>query len=253
MDDLLDIREVVRKTGLTSRALRFYEARGLVAPVRTHSGRRLYGAQALERINQIVALKRAGLTLAQIQRMTARRPLDLARLIEAQLEMLAARQTEIAEARALLLSVKSRIDRGEPVDVATFCSLIRQGDAVMEHENWQKVADRYFTPEEQARWAERMEDVPAGFDHEAYNRRWAELGARIAAALPLDPAGAEAQAFYDEWQALLAPFKAVATSEMMAGAADLYNRMDEWQGDQQPPFSMDVWRFIQAAGKARAA
>jgi DNA-binding transcriptional MerR regulator len=252
MDDLLDIREVVRRTGLTSRALRFYEARGLVAPVRTHTGRRLYGAAALERINQIVALKRAGLTLAQIQRLTARRPLDLKRLIDAQLEALEARRSEIAEAKALLLSVKSRIDRGEPVDVATFCSLIRQGDAVMEHENWKKVADRYFTPEEQARWAERMADVPAGFDHDAYNRQWAELGTRIAAALPLDPAGAEAQALYDEWQALLAPFKAVATSEMMAGASALYSRMDEWRGDQQPPFSMDVWQFIQAAGRARA-
>jgi DNA-binding transcriptional MerR regulator len=252
MDDLLDIREVVRRTGLTSRALRFYEARGLVAPVRTHSGRRLYGAAALERINQIVALKRAGLTLAQIQRLTARRPLDLARLIEAQLEALAARQSEIAEAKALLLSVKSRIDRGEPVDVATFCSLIRQGDAVMEHENWKKVADRYFTPEEQARWAERMAEVPAGFDHDAYNRQWAELGTRIAAALPLDPASAQAQALYDEWQALLAPFRAVATPEMMAGATELYSRMDEWRGDQQPPFAMDVWQFIQAAGKARA-
>jgi DNA-binding transcriptional MerR regulator len=253
MDDLLDIREVVRRTGLTSRALRFYEARGLVAPLRTHSGRRLYGAVALERINQIVALKRAGLTLAQIQRLTARRPFDLSRLIDAQLEALATRQSEIAEAKQLLLSVKSRIDRGEPVDVATFCSLIRQGDAVMEHENWKKVADRYFTPEEQARWAERMQDVPAGFDHDAYSRQWAELSARIEAALPLDPAGAQAQAFYEEWQALLAPFKAVATPEMMAGASDLYNRMDEWRGDQQPPFSMDVWQFIQAAGKARAA
>jgi len=252
MEDVLDIKQVVRKTGLTSRALRFYEARGLVAPLRTHTGRRLYGAAALERINQIVALKRAGLTLAQIQRLTARRPLDLARLIDAQLEALAARQTEIAEAKALLLSVKSRIDRGEPVDVATFCSLIRQGDAVMEHENWKKVADRYFTPEQQAHWAERMADVPAGFDHDAYNRQWAELGTRIAAALPLDPASAQAQALYDEWQALLAPFKAVATPEMMAGASELYSRMDEWKGDQQPPFSMEVWNFIQAAGKARA-
>ena len=252
MEDVLDIKQVVRKTGLTSRALRFYEARGLVAPLRTHTGRRLYGAAALERINQIVALKRAGLTLAQIQRLTARRPLDLARLIDAQLEALAARQSEIAEAKALLLSVKSRIDRGEPVDVATFCSLIRQGDAVMEHENWKKVADRYFTPEQQAHWAERMADVPAGFDHDAYNRQWAELGTRIAAALPLDPASAQAQALYDEWQALLAPFKAVATPEMMAGASELYSRMDEWKGDQQPPFSMEVWNFIQAAGKARA-
>src|SRR3954469_8462322 len=122
MDDAIDIRQVVRLTGLTSRTLRFYEARGLVAPLRRHSGRRLYGAAALERINQIVALKRAGLTLAQIQRLSARRPLDLARLIDAQLEALATRQTEIDEDRALLVSVKSRIDRGEPVDAATFCS-----------------------------------------------------------------------------------------------------------------------------------
>lgn len=249
MAEILDIAEVVRRTGLTSRALRFYEARGLLAPLRTHSGRRLYGAAELERINQIVALKRAGLSLAQIQRLTARAPLDLARLIDAQLKALAGRAAEIAEARGLLVSVKSRIDRGEPVDAATFCSLIRNGETLMEHENWKTVIDRYFTPEQQAHWAEHMKEVPAGFAD--YNRQWADLGARIAAALPLDPASAEAGAFYDEWQALLAPFKAVASQEMMAGATALYERMDEWKGDQQPPFSMDVWRFIQSVGKAR--
>jgi len=250
MDDLLDIREVVRRTGLTSRALRFYEARGLVAPLRTYEGRRLYGAAALERIAQIVALKRAGLTLAQIQSLTARRALDLAALIDAQLEALASRQAEIEEAKALLLLVKSRIDRGEPVDAATFCSLIRQGDAVMEHENWKKVLDRYYSPEEQAHWAERM---PAGFDQQDYSQKWAELSARIEAALPLDPASAQAQVFLDEWKALLEPFTAVATPEMLAGATNLYNRMDGWKDQQQPAFSMEVWQFIQAAGKARQA
>ncbi|MBV9884743.1 MAG: MerR family transcriptional regulator [Sphingomonadaceae bacterium] len=253
MDDVLDIREVVRRTGLTARALRFYEARGLVRPLRTHNGRRLYGAGELERINQIVALKRAGLTLAQIQRLTARRPLDLGRLIAAQLEALSARAAEIEEAKSLLLAVKSRIDRGEPVDAATFCSLIRQGESVMDHENWKRVTDRYFSEEEKAHWAERMAEVPAGFDQEGYSRQWAELALRIETALPLDPAGAEAQAFYDEWQQLLAPFKAVATSEMIAGATNFYNRMDEWQSEQKPPFSMSVWQFIQAAGTARQA
>ena len=29
----------------------------------------------------------------------------------------------------------------------------------MEHENWKKVTDRYFSPEEQAHWAERMADA----------------------------------------------------------------------------------------------
>ena len=37
----IDIRDIVRMTGLTSRALRFYEARGLVTPLRTYLGRHL--------------------------------------------------------------------------------------------------------------------------------------------------------------------------------------------------------------------
>jgi DNA-binding transcriptional MerR regulator len=248
MDDLIDIREVVRRTGLTSRALRFYEARGLVSPLRTHTGRRLYGPAELERIAQILALKRADLSLAQIQRLTARRALDLGRLINAQLEALADREAEIAEAKKLLLAVKSRIDRGEPVDAATFCSLIRNGDAVMAAENWKNVTDRYFSEAEKEEWASRMPAMPEGFDMEAYNRQWTDLAARIEAALPLDPKSEQAKAYYDEWQALLAPFKAVATPNMMAGATNLYNRMDEWKDEQKPPFSMAVWQFIQQVG-----
>jgi DNA-binding transcriptional MerR regulator len=252
MEDAFDIAEVVRRTGLTSRALRFYEARGLLKPLRTASGRRYYGAAELERVNLILALKRAGLSLAQIQRLSeGRGALDLGRLVAAQLEAIEARAAELAEAKTLLLAVQSRIDRGEPVDAATFCSLIRNGDAVMEADNWKKVADRYYTREEQAQWAERMKQVPGGFDQAEYSRRWSELAARIEAALPLDPASAEAQAFVGEWQALLKPFTDVATPEMMQGATNLYNRMDEWQHAQKPPFSKAVWEFMQAAGTAR--
>src|SRR6188768_2296268 len=119
MPDSLDIAEVARLTGLTARALRFYEARGLVLPLRTASGRRHYGPAELERLHQIVAMKRAGLTLAQIQRLTAGRQLDLRRIVEAQIAMFADREQEIAGARALLEEILSRIDRSEPIDVAT--------------------------------------------------------------------------------------------------------------------------------------
>ncbi|MEO7634931.1 MAG: MerR family transcriptional regulator [Sphingomicrobium sp.] len=131
MDQPLDIRDVARSTGLTSRALRFYEARGLLTPLRTYSGRRLYGAAELERINHIVALKRAGLTLAQIGALTGGGQLNLAALIDAQLLALAEKHTELEAARTLLLTVKSRIDRGEPVDAATFCSLISNEELTM--------------------------------------------------------------------------------------------------------------------------
>jgi DNA-binding transcriptional MerR regulator len=251
MTNLLDIHDVVRRTGLSARALRFYEARGLVAPQRTYSGRRLYGTGELERIHQIVALKRAGLTLAQIGALTARRPLDLAALIDAQLATINQRQAELTEAKALLLSVKSRIDRGEPVDAATFCSLIHHRETIMQEKDWKSVADRYFSPEEQERWAEKMKDVPAGFDQTDYNRQWADLGARVAAAMPLGPDSAEAKALFDEWQALLAPFTAVATPEMMQGVTKMYERMGEWQGEVAAPFSADVFAFIQEVGRRR--
>src|SRR5690606_7566681 len=95
MAESLDIAEVARLTGLTSRALRFYEARGLVTPLRTASGRRHYGPAELERLHQIMAMKRAGLTLGQIQKIGAGRRIDLAQLIAAQLRSLDERQHEI--------------------------------------------------------------------------------------------------------------------------------------------------------------
>src|SRR5690606_16417659 len=104
MADSLDIAEVARLTGLTSRALRFYEARGLVDPLRTASGRRHYGPAELEQLHRIVIMKRAGLTLAQIQKLTAGRNLDLRALVKAQLEVLGERERAIAASRNLLQS-----------------------------------------------------------------------------------------------------------------------------------------------------
>ena len=124
----------------------------------------------------------------------------------------------------------------------------------MEAEDWKKVADRYFSKEEQEQWAEKMKDVPADFDPGEYNRKWADLGKRVAAAMPSGPESAEAQALYEEWQELLAPFKAVATPEMMQGATSLYERMGEWQGEApDAPFSADVFAFIQEVGRRRQA
>ena len=98
MPDSLDIAEVARLTGLTARALRFYEARGLVTPLRSASGRRYFGPAELERLHQVIAMKRAGLTLAQIQRLSAGRAIDLRSLIAAQVESLDERRRGIDEA-----------------------------------------------------------------------------------------------------------------------------------------------------------
>lgn len=248
MDQPLDISEVVRLTGLTARALRFYEGRGLVAPLRTASGRRVYGAGELNRLNQIVALKAAGFSLADIAALLGRGPIDLGRMLAAQLDALDAEAGRVAEARALILTAKSRVDRGEPLDAATLCSLIRTGDMMMDHENWKAVTDRYVDPAHKGEWADAQAKMPGDFDQAAYSAKWDDLAGRIEAALPMDPASEQAKAFYAEWQALLAPFNAVATPGMRQDVGKLYDNMGEWQGEQKPPFSSKVWEFIKEVG-----
>lgn len=249
--DSLDIAEVARLTGLTSRALRFYEARGLVTPLRSASGRRHYGPAELERLHQIVTMKRAGLTLAQIKAMTANRPLDLREIVAAQIEILADREREIAAGRTLLQSILSRIDRSEPIDVATFCSLIRHGETTMTEAKWKVLHQRYMSDEQLDAFEEAQRKLPADFDNEAHNAKWKDLSDRIKAALPMDPASPQAQAFLDEWHAMIQPFLAVASPEMLEGVKNLHENIEEWDGEVDSPFDAEVFRFHQAAAAAR--
>mgnify|MGYP000439325211 CR=1 FL=1 len=251
MSDSLDIAEVARLTGLTSRALRFYEARGLVEPLRTASGRRYYGSAELERLHQIISMKRAGLTLAQIRRLTSGRDFDLRALIQAQLEILEERAQRIGNSRELLRSILSRIDHSEPIDVATFCSLIKQGETSMSEEKWSEIQNRYMNDRQLKAFEQAQARLPADFDHQAHSEKWKDLDRRIVAALPMDPAGPKAQAFLEEWDALIKPFLEVATPEMLEGVHRMHENIEDWQGEVDNGFSAEAYRFHQAAHRAR--
>lgn len=231
---MLDISEVVRRTGLSSRALRFYETRGLVKPVRTDRGRRLYGRAELERINRVVALKRAGLTLGQIQRTMAERRLDLVQMIDEQLGVLEKRKQEIEQARALLIQTIIRLDPGKSIDVEALCSLIRQG------------------VERQTRAADRMPELFEGLDLEGMKRKWADLVRRIEAAMPIDPASAEAHGLRDEVERVFAPFFEwwrARGAEVPPNEAGIPPNLDQLPG--WPRFSAKVWQFMFAVGRHR--
>lgn len=253
MTDSLDIAQVAKLTGLTSRALRFYEARGLVKPLHTASGRRHYGPAELERLHQILALKRTGLSLAQIEKLTAGRKLDLRALVAAQLESLDAHRRELEQKKTLLTAILSRIDRSEPIDVATFCSLIRQGDTIVTQEIGAEIRARYITPEQMGEYNKIKEKLAPGFDPEAFKAKWKDLTARIKAALPMDPASPEAQAFLDEWQGLVQPWIDAASPTMREGFRNLYSNFDAWQGEVKSRWDPDVFHFHQEAARARLA
>ncbi|MEO1043955.1 MAG: MerR family transcriptional regulator [Pseudomonadota bacterium] len=253
----MGIRELVKRTGLTSRALRFYEARGLLTPLRSYNGQRYYGPRELERVHRIVVLKSAGLSLSQMKDLFDGQMVDLDGLLHAQLEMLEEEAQQIDRTRSVIHFALSRIARSEPLDAATFCSLIESGDKMMNQEpkEWKQVTDRYFSPEAKAEWAQTWGDMPEGFDQEAYARQWQALGDKIKAALPLKPESEQAQRFVDEWFALLKPFTDIASPEMMAGTTRMYDDMDQWagtgEGQADPGFDKEVWEFMKLASAVR--
>lgn len=72
---LLTIGEVARRGGVAASALRFYEARGLIASApRGGSGQRRFARSVLRLIAFIVFAQRVGLTLDEIQAELARLP-----------------------------------------------------------------------------------------------------------------------------------------------------------------------------------
>lgn len=248
--ETLPITEVCRRTGLSARALRFYESRGLLTAQRSAAGQRRYGAAELARLHQITALKAAGFGLARIGELLGADGIDLAAVISAQLAHLEAERRDLDAASRSLKAAQAALAAGRLPDLDSFCDLIKQGARTMtDQAAWKTVVDRYYTPGEQAHWREKKlgMSMPAAFDPDAYQQQWADLGERIDAALPMDPSGSVAQAFLVEWNALLAPFNMVADAKMRDGAVKLYDNIDEWSGDVKPPFSSGVWAFVKAA------
>ncbi len=104
---LLRIQEVANQSGLTPRAIRYYEEVGLLAPAaRSEGAYRLYDSEDLERLRVIRGLREdAGLSIAEIRRLLED---EVAR---AQLRARFRAATDQAERREILLGAIAQVDR----------------------------------------------------------------------------------------------------------------------------------------------
>lgn len=97
----LDIAEVARRSGLPASTLRYYEEKGLIAPIGRRGLRRQYDPGVLERLALITLGRTAGFSLDEIARMvTPDRLPDLDRgMLAAKADELEARIKELAVLR----------------------------------------------------------------------------------------------------------------------------------------------------------
>lgn len=72
--DLLGIGELAARTGLSVSAIRFYEARGLVAPLRTGGNQRRFLRSDIRRLSFIRIAQQLGFTIEEIEGVLKRLP-----------------------------------------------------------------------------------------------------------------------------------------------------------------------------------
>ncbi|MCX4096392.1 MerR family transcriptional regulator [Nocardia sp. alder85J] len=76
--ELLDIAEVAAQSGLAPSALRFYEKKGLIVAAGRNGLRRSYHPGVVDRLALISCARRAGFTIAEIERVLHATPGDTA-------------------------------------------------------------------------------------------------------------------------------------------------------------------------------
>ncbi|GBR53040.1 MerR family transcriptional regulator [Gluconobacter sphaericus] len=251
----LTIGELATIVGVTPRALRHFEAAGLLRPCRADNGRRVYRAADVGTLTHILLLKRAGYTLREIASLS-HGPLNAKRLLQAQLSVLETRRADLDAVIAQIKAACVLMSEDTVPDLKSFCALISKGQDHMTHNAMKDVLRHYFTPEEQQRWQEMANSHFPPTDRTAYAEQWKKLIAQCEDALSrnVSPQSSEAAELLTAWKTLQQPLQNATGPELWRKANQMYLERSNWEtAERKLPFSPDVQNFIIAAARHQAA
>jgi DNA-binding transcriptional MerR regulator len=185
---LLKIGELAKRTGLTVRALHHYDAIGLLSPsARSDAGYRLYNQADIARLHRIQALRRFGLSLADIGAYLTRPDLPLAAVVAQQIDMLTTQIDQASALRERLARLQGQLAQGQEPDLADWLT-------TLEH---MTMYDKYFSQDE-------LKQLPLYAD-EAVGQEWKALVASVRALMEsgASPADPQAQALARQWMTMV--------------------------------------------------
>ena len=194
----LKVGELARRTGLTVRTLHHYDEIGLLSPShRTESGHRLYTAEDVARLQQIVSLRQLGFSLEEVRDCLGRAdfsPREVIRLHVARLREQIALQERLCER---LEGIGRLLEVAEAVSAEDFLRTI-EGVSMVE---------KYYTPEQLEYLAERRKQVGEERIKEV-EAEWPRLMAEVRAEMEkgTDPADPKVQELARRWTGLVKEF-----------------------------------------------
>ena len=153
--------ETARRFGVSIKALRLYEQRGLLTPLRSKAGWRTYGPDQIARLHQILALKRLGFSLVRIGELLAG-PDMLKPVLALQEQQLARDCQRLSRALVLVRAAQAKLRSGQALSIDDLATLTKEismtskltrdtffHPALVPHQH------KYFRPEEIAALSSR--------------------------------------------------------------------------------------------------
>lgn len=119
----LTASEAAKTLGVSVKALRIYEERGLIAPARTTAGWRAYGPEDLSRAAEIAALRGLGFSLAQVARVLDQDSQGLEQALADHQATLEGQLRQISAAVERLRGLRQDLAGGQPPSTADLLRL----------------------------------------------------------------------------------------------------------------------------------
>lgn len=242
--------EMARRLGVSAKALRVYEAAGLVRAHRTESGWRTYGPAQQARLHQVLVLKRLGLSLKRIGELLAGQMGSLDAVLALQQQVLEARRDETARALTLLAAAREKLKRDGALSPDDLTQLTRETAMTqkMTDNEWEKTMkphiNKHFTQEEQDAWKARMGD----FDPIEITRQWDELIAEGRALQAIgDPKSEAAMDHAESWMAQVKKFSGEDPAVIAKAAHVNMDALADPSTAPKMPFDLPLMQFVSEA------
>ncbi|HEY2483257.1 MAG TPA: MerR family transcriptional regulator [Caulobacteraceae bacterium] len=242
--------EVSRLLGVSPKALRLYETRGLIKAVRTSNGWRCFGRAEIARLTQVLALKALRLPLARIAELLKSGAVSLDQVLAAHEAALAAEADKAARALGLVRAARVKLAAGETLSIDDLATLAKE--TTMTLKSGQKELGQLLEPHVRAHFSpdEIDETAHRPFDQDKIGADWDALIAEAKTLMAKgDPTSPAALNLARRWKAQVEQFTQ-GDPEMWKRVQGVWtDAMADPAAAPQLPLDPEIFAFV---GKAMA-
>ena len=210
---MMTVHEVSKLTGVSIRALQYYDRIGLLKPAeRTQAGYRMYGGADLERLQQILFFRELEFPLKEIARILEDPGFDRKEAVRDQLALLEMKKAHLDE---LILLARRIEEKGEgTLEFQAFDNSRMEEYAKKAKEKWGHTPEyREFEEKNRERSPQAQRELGG---------QLMEIFRRFGALRDRDPGCGEAQELVRQLQAFLTEHYYTCTKEVLAGLGKMY-------------------------------